>query len=730
MATNYESSDSDWDDTFFEQESHRDENLREVIADFNQGRRERLQAIDRERARSFAGFRKGDRPSRQSLSWLAQNRNTHGLLVSDTRNDPNYTGETLPTVNNEQRQITAQNRSNRSNTGLPLTSTLRRGGVVNLPSAYNESPIVHVRTINQPYNPGVRNQTAVNQHVTNSIRVERNENIIAEEIPLQNVSRQAVFGNGQTPVLQRSSEEQLQTPPRSLSNGDHAEEEVSMRQANIVNNNMANTDEEGEDAQLPGINTNENQREDIGDYRRYFARKIRTDAKTCYERLRRAVYSIQKCEQEILRALRDKRIDCFNELLAEFEGRLELIKEVRNKLEPLITQIEDTVMSEYLFDIDNEIPTWKRIENKLKYEIKLKLRENREKLKDSREHGMAQALHQIANSNQNRYKHKPVNMGTSEFPKFDGKINFYHWWAKWSHLAKVSKLGEENLEVKLKESLVDEAEALMGKTLMATGSFTQICNKLQSIYDKPIQRVQEVAEDFFETYNRKKSSSTTEHRKFIADIEDVLLRVSSEGLSAESLIMNMAVQKLPEHLKRSVQSELSRLQPNFHLTKENYCRALDIVTNRLDRKDEGKVVTSYNSVAKRNSNNSGKEKNIINNEPTTRNDETIKTKMNSTKVSNETNKTNNGKMENKLYYCSIHLQKESECDLDTPKKVRDYLEKHDRCIRCGVHKRNHEDRCRRMYPCHKHYYEKLYHLPRTCEGGPYKHPGCQFNFNR
>ena len=160
-----------------------------------------------------------------------------------------------------------------------------------------------------------------------------------------------------------------------------------------------------------------------------------------------------------------------------------MIKEVRNKLEPLITQIEDTVMSEYLFDIDNEIPTWKRIENKLKYEIKLKLRENREKLKDSREHGMAQTLHQIVNSNQNRYKHKPVNMGTSEFPKFDGKINFYHWWAKWSHLAKVSKLGEENLEVKLKESLVDEAEALMGKTLMATGSFTQICNKLQSIYD-------------------------------------------------------------------------------------------------------------------------------------------------------------------------------------------------------------------------------------------------------
>ena len=292
MANNYPTSDSSLDDTYFEYENMREENLREVIANASQGRRDRLQALDHERTRPFTGFRNEDRPSGRSLSWLAQNRNTHGLLVSDSRNDPNYTGET---VNNEHQRTTAQNRSNRSNIGLPLSSTLRRGGAINFPSTHNESPIV--RTNNQPYNLGVRNQTIVTQHVTNSIRVDRNENIVTDERTLNNVSRQAVLGNGRTPVLQTSHEEQIQTPPRNLDNNNHVEEEVNMRQANNVQNpsfrepglltgnrshnvhNMANNNNNERQNIQPQGNTNEHQRQDIGDYRQYFARKIRTDAK-------------------------------------------------------------------------------------------------------------------------------------------------------------------------------------------------------------------------------------------------------------------------------------------------------------------------------------------------------------------------------------------------------------------------------------------------------------------
>ena len=73
------------------------------------------------------------------------------------------------------------------------------------------------------------------------------------------------------------------------------------------------------------------------------------------------------------------------------------------------------------------------------------------------------------------------------------------------------------------------------------------------------------------------------------------------------------------------------------------------------------------------------------------------------------------------------MERESFCDLDTPKKVRDYLYKNDKCIRCGVRKRDHRDRCRYLYPCHNHYTNQ-YHLSRTCEGENYKHPGCQFSF--
>ena len=396
------------------------------------------------------------------------------------------------------------------------------------------------------------------------------------------------------------------------------------------------------------------------------------------------------CEEEIIQAVQNNNIELLIGLEAEFEGILEMVKDTKNKLEPLISQLDDTVMSEYLFNVECAIPTWKNKELRLK----LKIKEHKERIRETKEDSVAQALKEIVTSNKDKYKHRPVDMGTSEFPKFDGRINYYHWWAKWLHLAKVSKLNEDNLEVKLRESLVDQAEELMGKTLMATGSFQQLGDKLKAIYDKPIQRVQEVADDFFELHNRKKTSNTIEFRKYVADIEDVLLRVSKEGLTAESLALNIALQKLPDHLKRSVQTELSRTHPDFHLTKEEFNKAFDTVTNRLDVKDEGKVVTLYNNF-----------------------------------VSNETNKNINGKNEGKPFFCAIHMEKETECELNSPKKVREYLIKHERCIRCGVAKRNHGDKCRRMSWCPKHYYEYQYHLPRTCEGHNYNHPGCQLKFN-
>ena len=706
MATNYNVSNSSED-------THFDEYDRDVIANANRRRRDNLQAIDRDRAR-FGGFGEYDRPSANSLAWISQMRNNHRLLVSDSRNEPDYTGDTktLPTGNNEHQMTTAQDRHDRSNVSLPLTSTLRRGGVINFPNVHNESPIVHVRPNTQPYNLGVRNQRGVAQQVTN-------ENRVHEERILQEVSRQAVLGDRQTPVSPRNPEEQAQQSQVEAEvhiRRAYERQSVRPREPGQPSGNGAHIVHEGindeEDRQSQSGNTNEV--EDIGDYRRYFNRKIRTDARILHDRLIRAVGFLSKCEIAIFAAIRHNKVDEYSTLMIEFEGRLELVKDIKKKLEPLVLQIEDSHMSEYLFYVDNEIPAWKALEDRLRK----KMKENQE----TQEKGVAQKLHEIVTSNQDKYKHKPVNMGTSEFPKFDGKIDYYHWWARWSHLAKVSKLNDENLEVKLRESIVEEAEELMGKTLMATGTYVQLCSRLKAIYDKPIQRVQQIADDFFEKYNRKKSNSTVEYRKYLAELEDILLRIHTEGLTAESLMLNMALQKLPDHLKRSVQTELSHSQPNFHLTQTQYHTAFDTVTNRLDRRDEGKVVTSYNNFVKHKENISNKDKNSKKNEPTKGNQEIKQTNKDPTKVSNAT------KMEEK--FCSIHLTKESECDLDTPKKVRDYLEKNDRCIKCGVAKINHEYRCRNMAPCHKHRYEWLYHLPRTCEGGNYRHPGCQFNFNR
>ena len=70
---------------------------------------------------------------------------------------------------------------------------------------------------------------------------------------------------------------------------------------------------------------------------------------------------------------------------------------------------------------------------------------------------------------------------------------------------------------------------------------------------------------------------------------------------------------------------------------------------------------------------------------------------------------------------------EKECSLKTPSEVRNFLEKKDRCISCGVGRYKHySDMCRRLLPCKKHKNKLEYHLSSTCDGPNYQHPGSQF----
>ena len=680
---------------------------------------------------TFQGFQLDERPSARPLSVLTPNQNR--MVVSDSRNEPNFTGDTriMQPVNNTQERSqfnTAPTGGSVPNIGLPLSST-GRSRIPNIQNTHMGSPIIRNSVPQQQMgwnrsmigNPAIRNrnleaQYGVPRPVTDNVNPElRSRDYDAQYSlprPLTNVENRGSEINNLTSErlesrfqdlrLPRSgSQTNLKTPNTQIN--DNAEEVVNVRQSNNVQpnglreagllagnrsetiqnqGNIAN--EQTDNRHLESNIQMDNGRDANVHYGQYFYRRIDTEAKIYYGRLRKAVESLMNCIENVNDAIESNLIDQLNGLKIELEGKLEIVKDLKDKLEPLVSHLENNEMADYLFVIIMEIPTWLGWINRTKVIIK-----------EDEQSDIAQALKQIASAGNNRYKEKPVNMGTSEFPKFDGKINYYHWWARWSHLAKISKLNEENLEVKLKDSLVDDAEVLMGKTLMSTGNYKQLCEKLDSVYNKPIQRVQEISDDFFGTGNKKKTSTQYEARVLVTEVEDVLLRIDNEKLTTESLILNSILTKLPDVLKRNLQIELSRNTPDFHLTMQKFKEAFDTVTNRIDKKDEEKEVIIYNNF-----------------------------------TTNESTKNNDVENKDKEQFCNIHWKYEKECDLKTPIEVRDYLITNYRCIRCGEPKNRHREECKWMkYPCPKHKEFKFFHLARTCEGDNYKHPGCQFQCN-
>jgi len=144
-----------------------------------------------------------------------------------------------------------------------------------------------------------------------------NEQVIRDRNSLGNVSRLTVGdGNGQ---------HELPRPTLMIPNyQDNNDVTTNMRQVNntqttelrdpglligdraqIIHDRGNNNHEQTENTQAQGIGHNENIRNDRGDYRRYFARKIETDAKIQYDRLKRVVENMLSCEEEMIQALQN-----------------------------------------------------------------------------------------------------------------------------------------------------------------------------------------------------------------------------------------------------------------------------------------------------------------------------------------------------------------------------------------------------------------------------------------
>ena len=303
-------------------------------------------------------------------------------------------------------------------------------------------------------------------------------------------------------------------------------------------------------------------------------------------------------------------------------------------------------------------------------------------------------------TSQNATRKKAVKVSTSEFPKFDGIINYFDWWAKWTYLATASQLDEDNLTIKLKESLVDNAEEIIGSSLMSTGTFQEIKEKLESVYDQPILRMQQATKEFFNI--KIEGDTVMDARKMMTEGSDALRRAMKAGLTLETLMSNLLLMKLPEKIREKMIVELNQTCPFYNITEKQLNNAF-YTASSTSGSEKGSSIGAYQQ---------------------------------QTEI-----KSGNGKGSYKGSYqqqpykyqikCLLHSRYTHPYDIPCniePTETRRRLQYEQRCLCCGWGKRRHIEEGGCKYVSCQHHPKENHHTS-TCDGKDFSHPGCQFDLS-
>ena len=407
-----------------------------------------------------------------------------------------------------------------------------------------------------------------------------------------------------------------------------------------------------------------------------FRRRLRSEVRILIRKLFRTVETIESNIEEIQRVLSSKQYElsdiCFRS--TNLQGLLNLLSDLVNHAKPY-TQLDDEInTAEVVFEISVRRPEWEGVLSSLDT-----IKSDMERIKNP-VFVQQQSKEQIT---------KAVKVSYSEFPRFDGKGKYQDWWARWKQLADSSQLDKINLTIKLRESITGMAEELIGTTLMSTGSFDQILEKLKSIYYSPIEMRQSTAIEFFNI--GLDSESIIDIRKMVTRGQDVLQRVEQAEMSTESLMTNLLLAYMPERIRDKMVAQLNQTCPSYNMDMITFNNAFTSAT-QSQKVTSSKVLTVYqNSVSK----------------------------------ASESKKKFKRKQ-----HCSFHgrdTHNRGKCSIKTPEEGREYLKRNDRCQACLRPKDTHGENCvGNDYGIYCIHHPNERHHTHTCDGPNFKHPGCQF----
>ena len=342
---------------------------------------------------------------------------------------------------------------------------------------------------------------------------------------------------------------------------------------------------------------------------------------------------------------------------------------------------------------------WKKIEEinekpgvNLEF-VNLVLARNKLKTRYNRVKGLIQAsTEKDSNAAPTAFKiMNPTSFGNILLPDFSGDyVEFDNFEALFKNLIDNGNLDDGGKLAHLLHHLKGEAREFIGHDGLAEKTYEQVWLELKSRYGKPWRITRAAVKKILDI--KDPSGDPADISRYWNQVNETCKVAERLKLSATSVILNMALLKLPTDFRSKMDDKLKVVSEKYILTREQVAEPFnDIIAGEAEKPRNVIATLGFNTATAANSNN-----------PNTRGGQ-------------QPNKhgLSKGKTKFYCYLCTKGGHKTPECPIYTSgPRVQSRLREMGRCIRCGVPFKEHGQECSHRAGCRDHPGER--HLYYAC----------------
>ena len=275
-----------------------------------------------------------------------------------------------------------------------------------------------------------------------------------------------------------------------------------------------------------------------------------------------------------------------------------------------------------------------------------------------------------------------TSFGNLKLPEFNGDyVEFDNFEALFRNLINNGNLDEGGKLAHLLNNLKGEAREFIGHDGLAEKTYEQVWKELKSRYGKPWRITRAAVKKTMDI--KDPSDDPSDISRYWNQINEACKVAERLKLSATSIILNMALLKLPTEFRSKMDDKLKVVSDKYILTREQVAEPFnDIIAGESEKPGNVIATLGYNTATAANSIN-----------------------QNTRGTQQQPNKhgLSKGKPRTYCFLCSNRGHKTPECLIYTSgPRIQSRLREMGRCIRCTVPFKEHGQECSHRVSCRDH----------------------------